>query len=432
MVTTTSQTAIALSHPTGNTFVRALLDTLQQEKMLAMFFTTLAIEPDSWYLELLPENLSKELLRRNYNVPTSKTYTYPLRELTRMVAAKVGLGSLTEHETGWACIDAVYSDLDAEVARVILSSTTEKGTYIASQPVNAVYCYEDAALQTFRAAKQAGLTCGYDLPIAYWQTVQRLLYEEAERLPEWEPTLVGTSDSPAKLDRKTEEFELADLVVCPSQFVYESLPEAARQTKTCIVAEFGSPNPDLMLLRAKNAQLSEANRPLRLLFAGSMSQRKGLADLFAAMQLLDRPDLELVVLGSPIASMEFYRAQYADFRYEPTRPHADVLKLMLTCDVLVLPSIVEGRALVQQEAMSCGLPIIVTPNAGGQDLVESESTGFLVPMRSPQKLAEAFNWFADHRDRLPEMSKAAQAKAAELTWARYGQKIITAIADHHS
>jgi glycosyltransferase involved in cell wall biosynthesis len=58
------------------------------------------------------------------------------------------------------------------------------------------------------------------------------------------------------------------------------------------------------------------------------------------------------------------------------------------------------------------LPIIVTPNTGGQDLVEPERTGFLVPMRSPEKLAEKFNWFADHRDRLPEMSQAAQAKAA--------------------
>jgi hypothetical protein len=88
----TNQAAIALSHPTGNTFVRALLDSLQQENMLAMFFTTLAIEPDSWYLELLPENVSKELLRRNYNVPTNKTYTYPLREITRMVASKIGWG----------------------------------------------------------------------------------------------------------------------------------------------------------------------------------------------------------------------------------------------------------------------------------------------------------------------------------------------------
>ena len=45
----------------------------------------------------------------------------------------------------------------------------------------------------------------------------------------------------------------------------------------------------------------------------------------------------------------------------------------------------EGRALVQQEALSCGLPIIVTPNTGGEDLVEEGVTGHLVPIRNPSK-----------------------------------------------
>ena len=57
-------------------------------------------------------------------------------------------------------------------------------------------------------------------------------------------------------------------------------------------------------------------------------------------------------------------------------------------DALILPSIVEGRALVQQEALSCGIPIVVTPNAGGEDLIEDGITGHLVPIRSPEKIAE--------------------------------------------
>src|SRR6185436_18349640 len=135
-----------------------------------------------------------------------------------------------------------------------------------------------------------------------------------------------------------------------------------------------------------------------------------------------RPDVELVVMGAPIASLEFYRQQFADFRYEAPRSHDAVLELMGSCDVFVLPSIVEGRALVQQEAMACGLPLIVTPNAGGEDLIEEGRTGFLVPIRSPGLLAEKINWFADHPEALPEMGAAARAKAAEYTWSAYGQK----------
>jgi glycosyltransferase involved in cell wall biosynthesis len=160
-----------------------------------------------------------------------------------------------------------------------------------------------------------------------------------------------------------------------------------------------------------------------------MSQRKGLGDLFAAMRMLDRRDVELVIMGTPQAPMEFYSNEFAGFTYEPNRPHAEVLELMLGCDVFCLPSIVEGRALVMQEAMSRGLPLIITPNTGGEDLIEEGVTGFLVPIRRADRIADRIAWFADNRPALCEMSRAAQAKAGQLTWDAYGKTIADAILD---
>ena len=100
---------------------------------------------------------------------------------------------------------------------------------------------------------------------------------------------------------------------------------------------------------------------------------------------------------------------------------------MRSCDVFCLPSIVEGRALVMQEAMSQGLPLIITPNTGGGDLIVEGETGFLVPIRNSEKIAEKIAWFADHRALLADMSRAARNKAGELTWQRYGQTIADAV-----
>jgi glycosyltransferase involved in cell wall biosynthesis len=147
------------------------------------------------------------------------------------------------------------------------------------------------------------------------------------------------------------------------------------------------------------------------------------------MKLLRSPGAELVVMGSPILPLEFYRNRFAGFTYEPPRSHQAVLQLMSSCDVLVLPSIVEGRALVQQEAMACGLPLIVTRNAGGEDLIVEGETGFLVPAGAPEAIAEKLEWFLENRDRLPGMQKAARAKAAKLTWAAYGDQILHGIGD---
>ena len=406
---------ILVSHPTGNTFVRALLAQLQEADLLDSFYTTLALHADDRAVRLLPAKARVQALRRAYDVPVNKLKRFPLREIVRQGAPKIGLRRLARHERGPASLDAVYRALDRRVASQLRRD---------SSGLSGVYCYEDGALASFEAARQLGVRRFYDLPIAYWETGARLLREEAQRYPAWEPTLVATRDSAAKLRRKTRELELAEIVVVPSQFVLDSLPAWARQTKTCIVAPFGSPDPEVSPGAGQGAGQS---CPLRVLFAGSMTQRKGLADLFAAIKSLDRSDIELIVMGSPVAPLEFYQAQGVPFRYEAPRPHAQVLELMRSCDILALPSIVEGRALVQQEAMACGLPLLVTPNAGGQDLIVEGETGWLVPVRAPETIADKLAFLADNRALLPAMKRAAQSKAAQYTWRAYGQTIVNAL-----
>ncbi len=409
---------ILFSHPTGNANVRAALMGLWSAGVLGEFHTSIASYPGNIWDWLGKSHWGREFRRRAFDGRLrSRTVQHPFRELGRNVAGRLKLPRLLRHETGIFCMDAIYQAQDRITARRLLKSP---GSF------SGVYTYEDGALETLTAAKELNLKRIYELPIAFWRTLRRLLAEEAERLPAWKRTLGGgVSDSEAKLDRKTRELELAEMVVCPSQFVAGSLPEAARAKKRIIVAPFGSPP---VSSPGKNAGAAPGKK-LRVLFAGSMSQRKGLGDLFAAMRSLQRSDVELVVMGAPQAPIEFYRQEFNRFVHEPVRPHAEVLDLMRSCDVFCLPSIVEGRALVMQEAMSQGLPLIITPNTGGEDLIEEGVTGFLVPVRRADQIAEKISWFADHRGLLPDMSRAAQKKAAQLTWDGYGQTITRAILD---
>ena len=397
---------ILLAHPTGNTFSRALLHRLLERDQLGLFATTIALSGREPWLNFLPKTIRAELLRRRFDVPHDKLMSRPMRESLRLARSRLGLNS---------DVNPVYHDLDCKLA-------DDLSTLTGRHQLTGVYTYEDGACETFSAASQAGLKCFYELPIAYWETAQGLLRAEAERWPEWERTMSMLRDSPEKQARKTREAQLADVIICPSRFVYDSIPSKLRETRRCVVVEFGSP------ARVRLPEFRPAEKKIRVLFAGSMTQRKGLADLFAAMKLVRRDDFELVVMGSLMAPLEFYRKQFVDFVYEPPRPHEKVLELMETCDVLAMPSIVEGRALVQQEAMSRGVILIATVNAGAEDLVEDGTAGFLVPIRSPEAIAEKLTWIADHRAVLPDMKRAAYEKAVALTWKSYADRIINAFA----
>lgn len=402
---------VLLVHPFGNANVRGVLEALNRAGLLARFVTTVGWSEESY--PVLAQKIRGNL-RRNYALPADKIDIHPLRESVRLLAGALRAKKLIRHETGWASIDQVWQSLDHEAARRL-----RHGNY--GRNVRAVYAYEDCAEQSFLAARDLGLKRVYDLPIAYWETAQRLLREEAQRYPDWEPTLGATRDSPEKLSRKTRELELAELVVCPSQFVLESLPATAHAQKKCLFAPFGTPIVDLA------GKEKDSGGPLRVLFAGALTQRKGLADLFAAMKMISSSEIELIVMGSLLQSLSWYRDRFPNFTYEPPRSHRAVLRLMQSCDVFVLPSIVEGRALVQQEAMACGLPLIATKNAGADDLIEDGVTGFVVPIRSPEAIAEKISWCAANRSRISGMGIAARERAGELTWRAYGETVVGAI-----
>ncbi|MCC9167207.1 glycosyltransferase family 4 protein [Pontibacter harenae] len=412
---------LIVSSAVNNSNVRAILSGFLEAKMLHEFYTPVASFPGS-PLDLLGAiGPLADIRRRRFDLSLKPiTRSWPWLEFGRQVALKRGWAKLIETEKGPFSIDAVFQKHD-QIVKAGLKKAVKQG-------VSSVYSYEGMALNTFTEAKELGLQCIYDLPIAYWETGIRLLTEEMERLPQWKSTLggAGINESAEKLERKVKEMELADVVVVSGDFVKNSIPDWAAGKPT-IVSPFGTPTGGVRRKHEVENSFKNNERPLRVLFAGSMGQRKGLSDLFKAIQVLNTSQLELVVLGLPQNPMKFYKGELSNFTYEPVRPHDQVLELMSTCDVFCLPSIVEGRALVMQEAMSQGLPLIITPNTGGSDLIIEGKTGFLVPIRSPEAIAEKLTWFLENRSAIPEMGRMAQEHAAKYTWENYQAKIVESI-----
>lgn len=402
---------ILISHPSGNANVRAIAKGLLIRGLLYQFHTSIAVFPNNFWYKIAKIKGFGDIKRRSFDYGLeSFTKVYPISELGRMISSKLGLNFLIKSETGLFCVDKIYHSLDRNISKK-LKKAKNRG-------LTAVYAYEDGALETFTAAKNLGLECIYDLPIAYYELLQELLHEEALRKPNWAFTLGGgINDSSLKLERKKKELELADTIVVASDFVRHSLPKWV-QDKKIIQSPFGTPfaSDQLELIE------KDANTKLRVLFVGSMTQRKGLSDLFDAIKLVDTSKVELVVLGSLAAPISFYNNQLS-FTYEPTRSNDKVLELMRTCDVFCLPSIVEGRALVIQEAMSQGLPIIITANTGAEDLVQDGETGFLVPIRNSEAIAEKINWFLSNRGEIFQMGKKAKQLADTYSWDKYAATI---------
>ncbi|HAA29495.1 MAG TPA: glycosyl transferase family 1, partial [Cyanobacteria bacterium UBA8553] len=346
---------ISLIHPTGNPNSRQAAIALWEANFLQEIITTIAYDPEgSWshYLNLLPNNIrnriTQELERRTWIPPTGVLIrTHPWYESMRMALVKTGL-SRRLGLSYQRLIDLVYASLDRHVASHHL------------QGLNAIYAYEDGAAATFYAAKQQGIYCLYDLPIVFYPTSHQIQTEEAQRFPKLASALDAVKEPAWKLERKQQEIQLADHIFVPSSFVKNSLLEAGVKQETISVIPFGAPI-DYFHPQPK------IDNVFRALFLGRVGPRKGVHYLLQAWQELNLPEAELLLVGIN-EFPEGWLEQYTQgVRHIPSLPHASLNRYYSSANVLVLPSLVEGLALVQLEAMACGIPIITTPNAGGSD-----------------------------------------------------------------
>jgi glycosyltransferase involved in cell wall biosynthesis len=402
---------LILSHPTGNANVREAARAFADSGMLAELWTSVSWDSTSAMNRLLPRSLAAQLERRSFAYPTRELiHTAPWLELGRMLASRWRWTSLVRQETGMFCVDAVYRGLDQKVAARL---TGARG-------IDAVFAYEDGALATFNAARKLGMQRIYELPIGYWRAGRELMTEEAALQPEWAMTLPGNQDSDAKLARKDEELALASHVVVPSEFVRQTLSKGGRFDAKVSVVNYGAPAaPGSRSLRSTEGKL-------RVLFAGAMSQRKGISYLFAAAGQVEA-EIELTLIGSRARECRILDAALQSHRWLGTLPHSEVLAEMQRHDVFVLPTLFEGFALVILEAMSRGLPVITTPNSGAEGIITDGEDGFIVPVRSAEAIAEKLELLAGDRDRLAAMSEAAQKKAAFHSWARYRRQLVSEV-----
>jgi glycosyltransferase involved in cell wall biosynthesis len=172
-----------------------------------------------------------------------------------------------------------------------------------------------------------------------------------------------------------------------------------------------------------DTQEASTSRPLRVLYVGAMSQRKGISYLLRAMELVDGiAELSLIGrLGHPSSELA---AALNRHTWTPTLPHGQVLEAMRNADVLVLPTLFEGRALVVLEALSQGVAVITTPNSGAEDVVLDGETGFIVPIRSAEAIAEKLTRLAEDRSLLGAMREKARKVAEDCTWERYRTQLV--------
>jgi len=278
------------------------------------------------------------------------------------------------------------------------------------EPANLFHVWGNHGLVSLHRAKAMGMETVVERASSHPLFQAHLLREEYAR---WGLTFRIPQ---AVLRRAMAEMEVADYVLIPSDFVRRTFLERGFPESKLLQVPFGT---DTSRFRPADGR---GPHPFRTLFVGQVGIRKGVPYLLEAWRQLGWRDAELWLLGRVSPEMKAILPSYRNLpgvRFIGYTP--DPVAVFQSADVFAFPTIEEGSALVTYEALACGLPVVTTPNAGS--VVRDGVEGFIVPIRDVEVLAAALERLrADERLRL-EMSRAAQVRAEEFTWEKYGDKL---------
>jgi glycosyltransferase involved in cell wall biosynthesis len=287
---------------------------------------------------------------------------------------------------------------------------------------NVVYAMWGSGSAFWRHAKEKGLKVAIDVFIT--PVFHLIVAEERRAFPDWCADWEAQSPVLEALQHElieahvAEIFEIADLLVCPSQTVVEGIFAFSRRATPPI-----SIVPRTIIIpyastRGRNGD-AEAHRG-RILFVGGSDLRKGFHYFAKASVLLAAKGYEFRIAG--VASERVRKHPQAQhLKFLGHLPQELLAEEYRRADVLVLPTLAEGSAGVVLEALAAGIPVVTTRSAGS--LVSNGREGLIVPERNVEALAQAIETIVEDREMRAEMSKAALMTASRYDERRWGDRL---------
>jgi glycosyltransferase involved in cell wall biosynthesis len=258
----------------------------------------------------------------------------------------------------------------------------------------------------------------------------RLVAEEMNKHPEFSGP---APEYPAHYyERLRQEWDLADVIVVNSEWSRDALiSEGVNAEKIEVLplayeGEAVSEYRDHSTLDLRPS--TRTSSPLRVLWLGQVNVRKGIHYLMEAARLLEGREIHFDVVGPIGISRDTVESAPSNMTFHGSVSRDRAAEHYRKADVFVLPTLSDGFAITQLEAMAYGLPVITTPNCG--KVVRDGINGFVVPIADAKALAEAVLRFDQDRGLASRMSAECRETVKGFSIENYGERLMGIIKKH--
>ena len=335
---------------------------------------------------------------------------------TRTVSGSLSPENVTVHPLGGSNRISFYSKLYYRLFRELREGSVD------------IYHHMNLSYRWFNPILVSGLHDDVSVVVGPCQTGHAIMAEEFNRMlsfwvgrnlprPLTDPfhTIVdATRDvvlDPPRMDLFKRTLEAADRIVVVDKEAYEMYADLVDESKLRTIPL--GVDPDVF-------EYSEPDDSHELVAIGSLRERKGYDILFEALDQIQQeyPEVHLHVFGDgPLEDELIAQVKRLDLDENVTfHGYVDqsiVREYLSRARAFIHPSRSEGFSLVRLEAMSSGCPVVVTNVSGANEMVRDGEEGFVVPIESPEPIADAVTTLLSDYELTKRISRQARDRVEE-------------------
>ncbi len=403
-------TRVAVFHP-GRQHSWQTVRALQQAEALAWYATALFYRADRWPYRIEP--LLPAVLRR----PVSRYFAKVA--CPEIDARSVRIVGAYE----WAERLAARSNRlgAAELLNRLGNRRFQRGVrrLLEREPAAAVWGYDTSCADVFEFAGRRGALCILDRSIGHPRALREILERERALHPEFFAGDLGMP-SQAQIEEADREIALADHIVVGSRFSADTVVASGAAPAKLRIVPYGY---EEQLFGASRPQRPELGRlPVRFLFVGTVSPRKGVHHLLEAFRRIPREQAVLTVVG-PSAIPQAVLARYRPHvEFTGALSRAEVARQFERAHCFIFPSLFEGGGIVLYEAVASGLGVV--HSAATADLATPDgSNGLRLDRVDAGSIEAAVRQILERPEILRSWADAAWAMRSALGWQSYRRRI---------
>ncbi len=303
--------------------------------------------------------------------------------------------------------------------------------YALKNNVDAVVLYDTWAYTGLKLLKNKApeIIRIIDMSAPSFAYMDKIFKEDLIKNGRYDTSLKQEIDSPIyneTLQKSVEEIKLANYFFVASSFSAQSLIHHNVPEERILITPYGI-DSSLYSRGEFKQNISYKNRKLNCIFVGRVTQKKGAFYLLKAIDRVRQDEFSFKFVGTFEKSNNYFEDYKEVCEFEGHVTKDKMISLYNNADIMIFPSLADGFGLSVLEALSFGIPVICSENAGVSDLIINGYNGFVIPAGNEIEIYNKLQWFSNNREQLVTMSKNARKTALEYTWEKYNTEINTAI-----